>query len=138
MLNPTVDTTARTTQTSGQEGRLIVSVSGRAAKKSKLKSMLKKKKDGAGGPGVIPNPLTAQQQSQLSMRGTKLGSTPGALPGGIAPQKLSNKPHRSTRATAKKLKSAVKMKVLKNTIAGSKKALTNAYKPMKLSRRPKF
>lgn len=57
------DTTARTTATSAAEGRLKVGV-GRASKKSALKAILKKKKkDGAGGPGVnplvMPNPMPA-------------------------------------------------------------------------------
>ena len=49
-----------TTETSASEGRLKVSVGGKSAKKKKLKSIIKKYKDGKGGPGnMLPTGATS-------------------------------------------------------------------------------
>lgn len=86
-----------TTETSASEGRLKVSVGGKSAKKKKfLKSIIKKSKDGKGGPGisatdlvpsavkpnpsiaamtpgigvaVTPNTYSPQQKMQMAMSG---------------------------------------------------------------------
>jgi hypothetical protein len=161
------DTSAISTATSASEGRLKVGVGGKAAKKSKLHSLIKKyKKDGKGGPGMMPpimpdpmDPRAANPQmpptgmSPMSMPGmppSMPAGMPGMVPPGVGPTaetpamrppKTTNKPHKSTRGSVtnrpKTAKGLKKMGILKDAVAGRPK-ITNAYHPRNVGRKPSF
>jgi hypothetical protein len=92
--NPNGD--IRTTATSSSEGRLIVDVSGNKKKKSALKALIKKKKDGKGGPGdILPSGtgITDVVPSSIQQNPSLPALTPGRgitiTPNTYSPQQQS-------------------------------------------------
>ena len=124
-MEPTHDNTARSTETSKAEGRLVIMK--RAVNKYKKNGRFAN--DGKGGPGVISNPLGFSAMGRLEKMGIKPSpnasasdapvSSGGVLPGGVAPAySKKTKGGKSAVSGAKSSIKALKMKIVKNAIKG--------------------
>ena len=81
------DTGPITTATSESEGRLIVGVTNKTAKKRHLKSILKKHKDGRGGPGTsITDLIPSAAQANPSLTALTPGMGVAVTPNTYSPQ----------------------------------------------------
>lgn len=107
---PTIDTGARTTDSSKAEGRLMV-----------MKKLVRKykKKDGSGGPGLVTNPLDASTLSHLaSLSGRVNAKSIGGLPiatkqSTAASTKAAKKAQTTIKSAGSKLKSILKSSIHK-------------------------
>ena len=127
-MEPIHDNSARSTETSKAEGRLMV------MKKAvhKYKKTGKFAADGKGGPGIIANPLGFSAMSRLEKIGVKPAagasasdspaSSGGVLPGGVAPAySKKTKSVKSSFSDANSTIKALKLKIVKNAIKGASK-----------------